>query len=230
MTIARRTPGISIRRAPSPSWYHFTFNGAPGSILADPALRLADRQGHRPADHRQRHPARARRQSGAAEQPHLRRRPEGLSGQQRSRWPSTPREAKKELDALGWRMNGQFREKDGTPAGDSRRVLRRRQTTRQVGQIAQNSLAQIGVKLDLDSQGRRRLLQPLHHGRQLRHRPVLLGRRRLPAVAAHPDLPSTGGEQLRQDRQPRDRREDRADPGRSSIPTRRGHWPTSSTR
>ncbi len=50
LTIARNTPGISIRRAPSASWYHMTFNGAPGSILADKALRLAiskgiDRQG-----------------------------------------------------------------------------------------------------------------------------------------------------------------------------------------
>ncbi|BCI86580.1 hypothetical protein NIIDMKKI_17860 [Mycobacterium kansasii] len=41
LTIAERTKGISIRRAPAPSWSHFTINGAPGAILADPALRLA---------------------------------------------------------------------------------------------------------------------------------------------------------------------------------------------
>ena len=45
MTIARRTKGISIRRAPTPSWYHFTFNGAKGSILSDPALRRAVAEG-----------------------------------------------------------------------------------------------------------------------------------------------------------------------------------------
>ena len=45
MTIARRTTGVSIRRAPTPSWYHFTFNGAKGSILADPALRRAIAEG-----------------------------------------------------------------------------------------------------------------------------------------------------------------------------------------
>jgi peptide/nickel transport system substrate-binding protein len=45
LTIARRTKGISIRRAPTPSWYHFTFNGAKGSILADPALRRAVAEG-----------------------------------------------------------------------------------------------------------------------------------------------------------------------------------------
>ncbi|MBV8928075.1 MAG: ABC transporter family substrate-binding protein, partial [Mycobacteriaceae bacterium] len=45
MTIVQRTPGISVRRAPGPSWYHFTFNGAPGSILADKKLRLAIAKG-----------------------------------------------------------------------------------------------------------------------------------------------------------------------------------------
>lgn len=45
LTIAARTKGISIRRAPGPSWYHFTLNGAPGSILADKALRLAIAKG-----------------------------------------------------------------------------------------------------------------------------------------------------------------------------------------
>ncbi|MCB0945071.1 MAG: ABC transporter family substrate-binding protein, partial [Mycobacterium sp.] len=34
LTIARNTAGISIRRAPGLSWYHFTFNGAPGAILS----------------------------------------------------------------------------------------------------------------------------------------------------------------------------------------------------
>ncbi len=48
---------------PEPSWYHFTFNGAPGSILADKALRLAIAKGIDRQTHRQRHPARARGQS-----------------------------------------------------------------------------------------------------------------------------------------------------------------------
>ena len=113
LTTARNTPGICIRRAPAPSWYHFTFNGAPGSILADKNLRLAvakgiDRQAI--ADVTQRglvdKPA-------AAEQPHLRRRPEGLPGQQR-RGGLRPGEGQgRNSTRLGWRINGQFREKDG---------------------------------------------------------------------------------------------------------------------
>ena len=45
MEIARRTSGISIRRAPGLAWYHFTFNGGKGSILEDPALRRAVAKG-----------------------------------------------------------------------------------------------------------------------------------------------------------------------------------------
>ena len=61
-----------------------------------------------------------------------------------------PEKAKQELDALGWRLNGQFREKDGRQLV-IRDVLYDSLSTRQFGQIAQNNLAQIGVKLDLDA-------------------------------------------------------------------------------
>jgi len=63
-----------------------------------------------------------------------------------------PEKAKQELDALGWRLNGQFREKDGRPLV-IRDVLYDSLSTRQFGQIAQNNLAQIGVKLELDAKG-----------------------------------------------------------------------------
>jgi peptide/nickel transport system substrate-binding protein len=149
LTIARRTAGIAIRRAPSASWYHFTFNGAPGSILADKALRLAiakgiDRQAIANVSQR-----------GLVDNPvplnnHIY--VAGQAGYQDNSAvvPYDPEKAKQELDALGWRMNGQFREKDGKQLV-IRDVLYDSQTTRQVGQIAQNTLAQIGVKLDLDA-------------------------------------------------------------------------------
>jgi peptide/nickel transport system substrate-binding protein len=63
-----------------------------------------------------------------------------------------PEKAKQELDALGWRMNGQFREKDGRQLV-IRDVLFDADTTKQVAQLAQNSLAQVGVKLELDTKG-----------------------------------------------------------------------------
>ena len=147
LTIARGTPGIAIRRAPGLSWYHFTFNGAPGSILADKALRLAISRGidrQTIADVSQR---------GLADKPAALNNHIYVAGQKGYQDNSAvvafdPEKAKQELDALGWRMNGQFREKDGRQLV-IRDVYYDAQTTKQIGQIAQNSLAQIGVKLDL---------------------------------------------------------------------------------
>jgi peptide/nickel transport system substrate-binding protein len=147
MTIARRTKGISIRRAPTPSWYHFTFNGAKGSILADPALRRAVAEG-------------IDRQSIAMVSQHgLNAHPAALNnhiyveGQQGYQDNSgvvayNPEKAKRDLDALGWKLNGKFREKDGRQLV-VRDLFYDAQTSRQFGLIAQHSLAAIGVKLEL---------------------------------------------------------------------------------
>jgi len=147
LTTARNTAGISIRRAPSPSWYHFTFNGAPGSILADKALRLAvakgiDRQAI--ADVTQR---------GLVDAPAPLNNHIYVAGQKGYQDNSAvvaydPEKAKAELDALGWKMNGQFREKDGKQLV-VRDVLYDAESTKQIAQIAQNSLAQVGVNLQI---------------------------------------------------------------------------------
>jgi peptide/nickel transport system substrate-binding protein len=151
LTMARNTPGIAIRRAPGPSWYHFTFNGAPGSILADKNLRLAiakgiDRQAI--ADVTQR---------GLVDKPVPLNNHIFVAGQKGYQDNSAvvafdPDKANTELDALGWKLNGQFRQKDGKQLV-IRDVLYDSQSTRQFGQIAQNNLAQIGVKLELDTKG-----------------------------------------------------------------------------
>ncbi len=151
LTLARNTPGISIRRAPAPSWYHFTFNGAPGSILADRDLRLAiakgiDRQAI--ADVTQR---------GLVDNPVPLNNHIFVAGQKGYQDNSAvvaydPEKANAELDALGWKLNGQFREKDGRRL-TIRDVLYDAQSTRQFAQIAQNNLAQIGVNLELDAKG-----------------------------------------------------------------------------
>jgi peptide/nickel transport system substrate-binding protein len=151
MTIARGTNGISIRRAPGNSWYHFTFNGAPGSILADKALRLAigkaiDRQTIANVTQR-----------GLADNPVPLNNHVYVAGQQGYQDNSAvaaydPEKAKQELDALGWKLNGQFREKNGRQL-EIRDVLYDSISTKQFAQIAQNNLAQVGVKLDIDAKG-----------------------------------------------------------------------------
>jgi peptide/nickel transport system substrate-binding protein len=148
LTTARSTAGISIRRAPSPSWYHFTFNGAPGSILEDKALRLAvakgiDRQAIANVTQR-----------GLVDTPAPLNNHIYVAGQKGYQdnsevVPYDPEKAKTELDALGWKMNGQFREKNGKQLV-IRDVLYDAESTKQIAQIAQNSLAQIGVNLQIE--------------------------------------------------------------------------------
>ncbi|MCP9271068.1 ABC transporter family substrate-binding protein [Mycolicibacterium arenosum] len=147
LTRAKRLANVAIRRAPANSWYHFTFNGAEGSILADPKLRVAvmkgiDRQAI--ADISQR---------GMVDTP----RPlnnhiylAGQEGYQDNSIPFDAEAAKRDLDALGWTMNGQFREKDGRQL-TIRDVFYDAQSTRQIAQIAQANLAQIGVNLQLSA-------------------------------------------------------------------------------
>ncbi len=149
LTIARRTQGVSIRRAPAPSWYHMTFNGAEGSILADPALRTAISKGI------DRQAIASVTQRGLVDNPvplnnHIYL--AGQEGYQDNSIGFEPEAAKRDLDALGWQVNGQFREKDGRRL-TIRDVFYDAQSTRQIAQIAQNNLAQIGVELQLNAVG-----------------------------------------------------------------------------
>ncbi len=148
---AQRTAGVSIRRAPGASWTHFTFNGAPGSILAEAKLRLAvmkaiDRQAIANVSQR-----------GLVNNPTPLNNHVYVAGQEGYQDNSgvvafNPEQARRDLDALGWRPNGAFRAKDGRPL-TIRLVLFDSLSGRQIAQVAQNSLAQVGVKLDIDAKG-----------------------------------------------------------------------------
>ncbi|MBX7433607.1 ABC transporter family substrate-binding protein [Mycobacterium sp. Y57] len=149
LTIARRTEGVSIRRAPAPSWYHLTFNGAEGSILADPALRTAITKGI------DRQAIASITQRGLVDNPvplnnHIYL--AGQEGYQDNSIGYDPEAAARELDELGWKLNGQFREKDGRKL-TVRDVFYDAQSTRSIAQITQNNLAQIGVNLELNAVG-----------------------------------------------------------------------------
>ncbi|MEV6068374.1 ABC transporter family substrate-binding protein [Nocardia sp. NPDC052001] len=147
MKTARNTAGITIRRAPGASWSHISFNGAPGSILADPALRVAiskaiDRQGIATAI-----------QNGLVENP----RPlgnhvylQGQSGYQDNSLSFDPETAAKELDGLGWKLDGDVRVKDGRRL-EIRDVMYNDDTWVQIAQIIQQNLAGVGVKLIIDT-------------------------------------------------------------------------------
>ncbi|WP_233428715.1 ABC transporter family substrate-binding protein [Mycolicibacter heraklionensis] len=149
LTIARRTEGIAIRRAPTPAWNHFTFNGAPGAILSDKALRLAVMRGI------DRSTIAKVTQRGLTADPVPLNNHIYVAGQEGYQDNSAvvaydPERAARELDELGWRLRGKFREKDGRPLV-IRHLFYDASSTRQFAQVAQHNLAQIGVKLQLDA-------------------------------------------------------------------------------
>ncbi|MGV9867853.1 ABC transporter family substrate-binding protein [Rhodococcus koreensis] len=148
---AEGSDGIAIRRAPGTQFSHITFNGADGSILADPELRVAlskgiDRQGIATAI-----------QNGLVDDPKPLNNHVYLSGQQGYQDNSAavaydPEEAARRLDELGWKLNGEFREKDGRRL-EIRDVMYQSTTWVQIAQIVQQNLAQIGAKLNIDTRG-----------------------------------------------------------------------------
>lgn len=149
LTIARRTEGISIRRAPAPNWSHYTINGSEGALLSDPALRAAVVKGI------DRQAVAAVTQRGLTDNPTALNNHIYLAGQEGYQDNSIafdPEAAKQELDAQGWTLSGSgsgpFREKDGRQL-KVRMVFYDGQSTRAIGQITQNQLAQIGVNLEL---------------------------------------------------------------------------------
>lgn len=147
MQTARNTPGVAIRRAPGNSWSHLTFNGAPGSLLEDPKLRVAiikaiDRAGIAKAM-----------QNGLVNDP----KPlnnhifiQGQKGYQDNSLPFDPEAAKQELDALGWTLNGDVREKGGRKLV-IRDVMYNDKTWVQVAQIIQQNLRQVGIELVIET-------------------------------------------------------------------------------
>ncbi|MFC9893135.1 ABC transporter family substrate-binding protein [Nocardia sp. NPDC127579] len=140
-------PEIAIRRAPGNRWRHLTFNGAPGSILADPALRVAiskaiDRQA-----------IAATTQMGMVENPKPLNNHVFLEGQEGYRDNSLgfdPAAAARELDALGWKLDGEFRVKDGKRLV-IRDVMYNNPLWVQLAQIIQQNLAAVGVQLTIDT-------------------------------------------------------------------------------
>jgi len=149
VTTARETPEVQVMRTPKPQFSHFTFNGAPGSILEDPALRRAvakgiDRQAIANAT-----------QLGVVDEPkplnnHIYM--EGQEGYQDNAGSVAfdQEQAARELDELGWKLNGNVREKDGRKLV-LRDVMFQQDLWVQTAKVAQQNLAEIGVQLEIET-------------------------------------------------------------------------------
>ncbi|MFD0362116.1 ABC transporter family substrate-binding protein [Nocardia sp. GCM10030253] len=149
VTAAKNSKNVVIRRTPEPSWSHLTFNGAPGALLSDPQLRIAiskaiDRQGLVTAA-----------QNGIVVDPKPLNNHIFMAGQKGYQDNSAPiafdpAEAARMLDALGWKLNGDVREKDGRKL-EIRDVMYQQDQWVQTAQIVQQNLAAVGVKLTIQT-------------------------------------------------------------------------------
>ncbi|WP_054811572.1 ABC transporter family substrate-binding protein [Nocardia arizonensis] len=149
VTAATGSPGLVVRRAPALSYTHMTFNGAPGSILEDPRLRVAIAKG---IDRQAIARALLAGVVAAPEALNNHLYIQGQKGYQDNAQAVAfdPGAAAAELDALGWKLNGSVREKDGRRLV-LRNVMYQAETWSQVAQIAQQNLAGIGVELQIQS-------------------------------------------------------------------------------
>jgi peptide/nickel transport system substrate-binding protein len=146
---AQQVPGVSIRTSNGPNFRHITFNGAPGAILEDPALRRAIMKG---IDRR----VIAQSQIGPIvpdAKPlgnHLY--VEGMAGYRDNSGviAYSPDQARQELDALGWTLQGDVRIKDGRPLAIRDVIPTGTPVSEGEARIVQQQLREIGVQVNIE--------------------------------------------------------------------------------
>ncbi|WP_328858823.1 ABC transporter family substrate-binding protein [Williamsia herbipolensis] len=147
---ARGLPNVDLRQSVGYQYRHFDFNGAKGRITSDKAVRLALMK------------AINRTYLAQTQLGQITSKPavldnhvfvNGQKGYQANNGDITfnPEQAKKELDAAGWTMSGQFRKKDGKQL-DLRDVIPSgAPNATQEAQIMQQNLKDVGVNLTIDT-------------------------------------------------------------------------------
>jgi peptide/nickel transport system substrate-binding protein len=142
-------PGVEIRSAPEPTYNHVTFNGAPGSIMEDPALRRAiakgiDREAIGRALIGQITP------QVSLVQNHIFA--VGSAGYQDNTGGLgyDPEAARAELDGLGWAPQGEFRARDGRELALRYVSTAANPISDTISRAVQQQLAQIGVRVIIE--------------------------------------------------------------------------------
>lgn len=147
-TRAQSMQGIVLRQAMAPNFRHITFNGAKGSILEDEQLRIAIQKGiNREVI------AKAMIGQLIPDAKPLNNHifVEGLKGYQDNAQivAYNPEEAKKMLDDLGWKLEGDVRKKDGKELVIRDVIPTQVATSAQEAKQVQQQLAEIGVKVEI---------------------------------------------------------------------------------
>ncbi|MFF0769481.1 ABC transporter family substrate-binding protein [Nonomuraea wenchangensis] len=147
---ARATSGAQVRQAAGPDFRHFTFNGS-SELLRDRDVRRAVQLGI----NRQ---AIAQSDLQGLDWPialldnhFFMNTQEGYQDNAGEHGAYNPARARQLLDAAGWRLDGAVRRKNGRPLELRFVVPSGVQISKQEGELAQSMLAQIGVKLTIQS-------------------------------------------------------------------------------
>jgi peptide/nickel transport system substrate-binding protein len=145
---AKATSGAQVRQAAGPDFRHFTFNGS-SELLKDRNVRQAIQLGI----NRQ---AIAQSDLQGLDWPiallnnhFFMNTQEGYQDNAGGLGVYNPGQARQLLDAAGWKLNGAVREKNGKPLDLRFVVPSGVQISKSEGELAQNMLAQIGVKLTI---------------------------------------------------------------------------------
>ncbi|MFF4194973.1 ABC transporter family substrate-binding protein [Nonomuraea sp. NPDC001831] len=145
---ARATQGAQVRQAAGPDFRHFTFNGS-----SEPLKDVNVRQAIQLGINRQ---AIAQSDLQGLDWPiallnnhFFMNTQEGYLDNAGNLGVYNPERAKQLLDAAGWKLNGAVRQKNGRPLDLRFVVPSGVQLSKSEGELAQNMLAQIGVKLTI---------------------------------------------------------------------------------
>jgi peptide/nickel transport system substrate-binding protein len=147
---AQQVPGAAIRTANGPDFRHITFNGAPGSILADPALRRAIMKGidRQVITQSQIGPIIPNAQP-LGNHFYV----EGLEGYQDNSGvvAYNPDQARQELDALGWKLQGNVRVRNGQQLTIRDVIPSDTSVSEAEARIVQQQLQEIGVQVNIQT-------------------------------------------------------------------------------
>lgn len=147
---AQQVPDTVIRTANGLNYRHITFNGAPGSILEDPKLRLAIMKG---IDRNVLTQSQVGPIVPTAKPLGNHLYVEGQEGYEDHSGVVAfdPEKAKSELDALGWTLQGNVRSKDGKPLAIRDVIPTGTPVSEAESRIVQQQLAAIGVQVNIDT-------------------------------------------------------------------------------
>lgn len=150
-TRAQSMQGVTIRQAITPDYSHITFNGAKGAILEDPKVRVALQRG---VDTKTIAKALLGQMiKGDAQVTGNHFFLLGSAGyKDNSSVASYDKEAaKKELDAAGWKLEGETRKKDGKELVIRYVIPTPNPVSDQISKLVQSQLKEVGVKVDIQA-------------------------------------------------------------------------------